>query len=152
MSELSNPLTVEQLAGAIANAQAESVETVKIQFFDKTYDLSHVQIIPHRTHSDLVLFVSHRNKVSSLLENRLLHGGKRENSGRPKVLEKRKILAIRKIVESWQEKVKPYRELSPEQQGVYKPIIQLLDNIAKVDREYVFDIELKFLLNGGFYE
>lgn len=152
MSKLYSPLTVEQLAGAIANAQAESVETVKIQFFDKAYDLSHVQIIPHRTHSDLVLFVSHRNKVSSSLENQLSHGGKRENSGRPKIQEKRKILAIRKIVESWQEKIKPYRELPPEQQGVYKPIIQLLDNIAKVDREFVFDIELEILLSEGFYE
>jgi len=152
MSELYNSLTVEQLAGAIANAQAESVETVKIQLFDKTYDLSHVQIIPHRTHSDLVLFASHRNKVISTLENRLSHGGKRESSGRPKILEKRKILAIRKIVASWQEKVKPYRGLPPEQQGIYKPIIQLLDTIAKVDREYVFDIELKLLLEGGFYE
>ena len=152
MSRLYNSLTVEQLAGAIANAQAESVETVKIQFFDKAYDLSHVQIIPHRTHSDLVLFVSHRNKLSSSLENQLSHGGKRENSGRPKIQEKRKILGVRKIIESWKEKVKPYRELSPEQQGIYKPIIQLLDALEKADREFLLDIELQALLEGGFYE
>lgn len=156
MSELSHKaLTVAQLAAAIENAQQESVHTVKIQVFDKSYDLSNAQIIPHRTHSDLVLFVAHGivagKKGCSLLEQELSHGGKRENSGRPKIEEKRKILAIRKIVESWREKVKPYRELSPKQQRGYGLVIKLLDALVEADREFLLDVELKILLDGGFY-
>lgn len=57
MRQLSHKaFTVAQLAAAVKNAQVESVHTVKIQVFDKSYDLSTAQIIPHRTHSDLVLF------------------------------------------------------------------------------------------------
>lgn len=151
MSKLYSPLTVEQLAGAIANAQAESVETVKIQFFDKAYDLSHIQIIPHRTHSDLVLFVSPvLTKKERVVES--AHGGKRDNSGRPKILEKRKILGVRKIIESWKEKVKPYRELSPNKQGAYGMVIKLLDTLEKADKEFLLDTELQALLEGGFCE
>lgn len=59
MRQLSHKaFTVAQLAAAVKNAQVESVHTVKIQVFDKSYDLSNAQIIPHRTHSDLVLFVN----------------------------------------------------------------------------------------------
>jgi hypothetical protein len=150
MSEL-YPLTVEQLAGVIANAQAESVETVKIQLFDKTYDLSHAQIIPFRTHSDLVLFASHGVMSTKKVCPKPVHGGKREDAGRPKVQEKRKILAIREIVASWQEKVKPYRELIPKKQVAYSMVIKLLDSIEKADREFLLDTELQTLLEGGFY-
>lgn len=50
-------LTVAQLAGAVKNAQSESVKSLVIQHNGVNLPVVNAAIVPQRNHSDLVLFV-----------------------------------------------------------------------------------------------
>ncbi len=60
-------------------------------------------------------------------------GGKRRESGRPTIREKRRILAIRKVISKWEEMVKPYEEKSVKQQGAYSMAIKFLNELREAD-------------------
>lgn len=91
-------------------------------------------------------------------------GGKRQGAGRPKkwkianmlveqpvkvlaerppkfpkrvsVGEKFRISSIKRVLNDWDEKVKPYRDREPKQQGVYRMVIQFLDEIRESDAKF----------------
>ncbi len=91
-------------------------------------------------------------------------GGKRQGAGRPKkwkivnmlveqpvkvlaerfpkspkqvsVGEKLRISFIKKVLNEWDEKVKPYRDRELKQQGAYRMVIQFLDEIKESDAKF----------------
>lgn len=80
-------------------------------------------------------------------------GGKRQGSGRPKkwrvvkvlvdcspkrvnVGEKRRIAAVRNVLRDWEEVAKPYCDREPKQQGAYRMVIQLLDEVRESDAKF----------------
>lgn len=56
-------------------------------------------------------------------------GGKRNNSGRPKIQEKRRIILLERKLESFLEKEKQYLNIPPKQQGAHRIACEFLKQI-----------------------
>ncbi len=58
------------------------------------------------------------------------HGGKRENAGRPKIQEKRRIILLEKIAKEFIEQEKAFMNLPPKKQGAHRESVKFAIKIA----------------------
>lgn len=56
-------------------------------------------------------------------------GGKRQNAGRPKIQEKRRILLIEKKLKEFEKQEEPYLQIPPKKQGAHRIACEFLKQL-----------------------